>query len=424
MRCDIGFDEALGLTLENVFPMASETIAVDRSVGRVAFGPVHARVDSPSVNASLKDGYAVLSADVETARPDSPVHLALSGVMAAGDRPGHAVFPGKAIRILSGAAIPPGADAVVAEEFTDKGRPLVAVHAPAEPGRNILEKGTDVHCGECICHAGGLLTPQVIGLMVAAGIFEVPVFRRPEIGLLATGSEILLPGKPFEGGKLYASNVALQQAWLADGGFDVKMRVSGDSRQQMAEQILGLAEQTDVLVTSGGAWKGDRDLVVRVLEDLGCKMIFHRVRMGPGKAAGMGILGQKPVFCLPGGPASNETAFLFMVYPAIRKMAGMDFSPYLHLHGRLESTVRGQADWTQFVQCDISRNSAGIVLHPKKLKSRMAAMAKTPAVIVIAEGVEQIDQGSRVSFTCFDPSLFMHCPQARLQPEKESFDHV
>jgi molybdopterin molybdotransferase len=408
MLNDIGFDEALDFVRKNISSMARETVSVKKAVGRVAACDVYAKVDSPSLDASLKDGYAVFSADLDNASSNSPVRLRVKGSLAAGDAPGFAVGPGLAVRILSGAPIPEGADAVVAEEFTDRGSPDLSVFAPAQKGRNILEKGADVHKGEKIADAGCVLFPQIIGLMVAAGIFKLPVYCRPKIGLLATGSEILLPGKPFESGRLYASNVALQQAWLCDGGFDVQMRVSGDTEKQMADEIRELISKVDVLITSGGAWKGDRDLVVRVLESLGCEMIFHRVRMGPGKAAGMGILDGKPVFCLPGGPASNEIAFLFLAYPAVRKMAGMDFSPYLSFYGKLEKTVGGQKDWTQFVQCDIEIKGDKILLHPKKLKSRMAAMAKTPAVVIIAEGEEEIGKGSQVEFVCFDPSLFMH----------------
>ena len=408
MQWDIGFDQALDLVMAHAAPMSAENVSVDRAVGRVAAADVRARVDSPSVDASLKDGYAVIASDLAGAAFDHPVSLRVIGRVAAGDTPAQAMEPGQALRILSGAPIPPGADAVLAEEFTDKGEPVVHAFAPAEQGRNILSKGTDVYRDKQVADTGDVLSPQVIGLLVAAGIVDVPVFCRPQIGLLATGSEILLPGKPFEAGKLYASNMALQQAWLCHAGFPVKMSVSEDAGDTMAREILALIDQVDVLITSGGAWKGDRDLVVRVLEDLGCQMIFHRVRMGPGKAVGMGMMKQKPVFCLPGGPASNETAFLFLVYPAVRKMAGFGFSPYLHFYGRLMSKIRGQTDWTQFVQCDMSQDGHEIRLHPKKLKSRMAAMAKTPAVVVIAEGIEQIDAGTRVAFTCFDPALFMH----------------
>ncbi|MBS3755403.1 MAG: molybdopterin molybdotransferase MoeA [Desulfobacterales bacterium] len=407
-RRDIGYDEACRLTLENVAPGVTCELPVVRAAGRVAAEPVFARVDSPSVDVSLKDGYAVVASDLSHAGRNDPAVLKVIGRLAAGDAAGQGIRPGQALRILSGAPIPPGADAVVAEEFTDQGRQALRVFADAAPGRNVLEKGEDVADGELIAETGQVLLPQFIELLVAGGVSGVTVFGRPKIGLLATGSEILLPGSAFVPGKIYASNIALQQAWLAADGFDVRMNAAGDSQADIGEAIREMAAQADVLITSGGAWKGDRDLVVKVLESLGCHMIFHRVRMGPGKAVGMGILDGKPVFVLPGGPASNETAFMMLVYPALRKIAGFVHCPYLWLHGRLAQSVQGQSDWTQIVQCDLGRQGAEIAVFPKKLKSRMAAMARTPAVIKIPEGVAHIPQDSLVSFICYDSAQFMY----------------
>ncbi|MFP3981280.1 MAG: gephyrin-like molybdotransferase Glp [Desulfobacterales bacterium] len=407
-RHDIGYDEAYRLTLEHVGPGATCELPVDRAAGRVAAEPVFARVNSPSADVSLKDGYAVVASDLARASRNDPAGLTVIGRLAAGDAAGQAIRPGQTLRILSGAPIPPGADAVVAEEFTDQGRAELRVFADAAPGRNVLEKGKDVAQGELIADTGQILFPQLIGLLVAGGISRVTVFRRPRVGLLATGSEILLPGSAFVPGKIYASNIALQQAWLAADGFDVRMNVAGDTQAEIGAAIRDMAAWADVLITSGGAWKGDRDLVVRVLESLGCHMIFHRVRMGPGKAVGMGILDGKPVFVLPGGPASNEIAFMMLVYPALRKIAGFNHCPYLWLRGRLAHSVQGQSDWTQFVQCDLGREQEETAVFPKKLKSRMAAMARTPAVIMIPEGVTHIPQDSLVPFICYDSAQFMY----------------
>ncbi len=403
---DIGFERALALTMENVHPLDDQILRVDEAVGWVVSRPVYGRVDSPSVNASLKDGYAVFSGDIAEAAPENPVSLSVTGVIGAGDRSDFRVTPGTAVRILSGARIPEGADAVLAEEFTRIDDDIIFALAAAGPGRNILEKGTDVRIGELLVSAGQVLLPQLVGLLVAGGIYEVPVYRRPRVGLLATGSEILLPGDDFVEGKLYASNMALQHAWLLSGGFDVVLKIAGDSESDISDAIESLMGEVDVVITSGGAWKSDRDLVVKVLDSLGWEMIFHRVRMGPGKAVGMGILSDRPVFCLPGGPASNETAFIMLVFPAVLKMAGYHHCPYLNLHGRLDRTVYGQLDWTQFIQCDLAADAGGILLYPRKIKSRMAAMAKTPAVVIIPEGIERIAEGTVVPFICVDPHLF------------------
>ena len=403
---DIGFEEAVSLAMENVFAVEEQILTVDKAVGRIISRPLHARVDSPSVHASLKDGYAVVSSDLTAASRQNPVKLSVIGHVAAGEQGKCRVETGSAVRILSGAPVPPGADAVIAEEFVLPGDSEILAMADAGPGRNVLEKGADVSRGELLLDTGDRLHPQAAGLVVAGGISEVAVFSRPKIGLLATGTEVLLPGSEFKEGKLYASNLALQHAWFGCEGFDVVFRLSGDAEQDIRNALASLMAEADVVITSGGAWKGDRDLVVKVLDNMGWDMIFHRVRMGPGKAVGMGILDKKPVFCLPGGPASNETAFIMIVFPAILKMAGFTHAPYLRLYGRLAHAVSGQSDWTQFIQCDMAVDDARITLYPKKMKSRLAAMARTPAIIKIPEGVETIMQDTVVPFICLDREYF------------------
>lgn len=405
-RSDIGYEQALGLALENVSPLGQETIPIDRAVGRVVARSVSALVDSPTGDVSFKDGYAVVSSDLANAGPGNPVTLEIVGYAAAGEASPAVVRPGATVRILSGAALPPGADAILAEEFVMVDGKYIYAMADAEPGRNILEKGCDVCCHDILADQGDRLTPQRIGLMVAGGISEVPVCRIPRIGLLATGSEILLPGSPIGPGKVFASNMALQQAWFSARGISSCVMASGDSVASIADAIRKLHAESDVIITSGGAWKGDRDLVVSVLESMGWRLIFHRVRMGPGKAAGMGVLDGKPVFCLPGGPASNESAFIMIVLPAVMKIAGFRHFPYMCLEGRLEKAISGQVDWTQFLQCDIIARTPEILLRPGKLRSRLFAMARADAVITIPEGVARIPAGAIVPFICLNPDIF------------------
>lgn len=417
---DIGFNEAYRLAVENARPLGKETVPIQEAGGRILAEAATAAVNSPSVDASLKDGYAVLSEDIAEVTPDNPVELMVIDSVAAGGESGVKLKRGEAVRILSGAPLPEGAEAVLAEEFTrefkerkegsgkerSKGKgPAAAVITAtntAEPGRNVQPKGEDVTLGEELAPAGTPVTPQLIGSLVAGGLSELSVFRKPRVGLLATGSEILLPGLPPVEGKLYASNIALQQAWLNGEGIETEVRITGDTWDETASAIEELNSSCDVVITSGGAWKSDRDLVVKVLESLGWGMYFHRARMGPGKPLGAGELRGKPVYILPGGPASNEAAFIMVVFPAVLKIAGYRRAPYLSLSGRLEREVRGQSDWTQFIQCEVPRVHPEIILRPKKMKSRLAAMSKTPAVVTIPEGVDVLPAGSVLPFLCLD----------------------
>lgn len=399
---DIGFQEAFDRAMAHIPRPAVETLSILHAQGRVCAEKIHARVDSPSVDASLKDGYAVKSSDLTDAALSSPVRLRVIGHAAAGVDSDHPIQHGETVRILSGAKIPEGADAVLAEEFTDVDGDTILARADAEKGRNIMPKGTDVSLGMEMADEGDVLTPALIGFLVAGGLATLPVFKKPRVGLLATGSEVLLPGKPLPEGKLYASNAALQYAWLTSKGFDTLLDRAGDTFDAITEKLAALLETTDVVITSGGAWKGERDLIVKVLAGLGGHQIFHRARMGPGKAVGLAIVNNKPVFSLPGGPTSNEMAFLMIAFPGILKMAGHRYFPYPRLEGVLTATVRGQADWTQFLECRVEKKNSRFLLTPQKLKSRLASMFKTQALIQIPEGRDRIPEGESVPFWCMD----------------------
>jgi len=395
----IGFDEALHLALTNVSPLPAESLSTGDALGRATAQEIRAVVDSPSVDASIKDGYAVVSADLVDATRSRPVELRIVGAVGAGEHTQIELFSGSAIRILSGAALPKGATAVLADEFAEAEGEVVRAFADAHEGRNVLYTGTDVATGEVLAMPGEELTPGRIGLLVAGGVTGVEVIRRPRAGLIATGDEVLLPGQRIEKGKLYASNVALQDAWLRSKGIECEVGACPDSFNDIAHTIRTMMRTADVLITSGGAWKSDHDLVVKVLGYLGADLIFHRIRMGPGKAVGMTILDGKPVFCLPGGPPSNEMAFLMIVLPALLRMAGHTTPAFPKLFGRLDRELTGQIDWTQFVHCDVSTHDRELLLIPLDMNRRLSAISRTRGIVKIPEGVERLEAHTLVPFT-------------------------
>lgn len=407
-RNDIGFKEALSLVMNHVASIGEETVPATGAAGRVAAVDVHALANSPSVDVSFKDGYAVISTDIADASTDHPVKLAIVDHVAAGSQAVRGLRSGETIRILSGAPLPEGAQAVLTEEFTEKAGDFTYAHADANPGRNVLEKGMDVRIGQVLAKKGLRLTPQRIGLLIAGGVSEVTVFKKPKIGLLATGSEVIMPGQAMTPGAVYASNVVSQQAWLTMQGFEVNVRSAPDFQNQISDIMMELSSSCDLVITSGGAWKGERDLTTSVIADAGGSMVFHRVRLGPGKATGMGLLNNTPVFCLPGGPSSNMSGFVMIVLPAIYKMSGTDHCPHSVFKGTLETQITGQSDWANLVQCDILINGKEVILRPQKLRSRLWAMATHPAIVVIPEGVEKFEAGESVPFICLDLSPFSY----------------
>lgn len=402
---DISLQDAVRLSQAHVVAMNHEVVPVNRAVGRIAATETRSLVDSPSADVSVKDGYAVIADDVAAASADHPVFLQVVSSAAAGDRIQYEVKPGQAVRVLSGALLPKGANAVLAEEFTRSHGDLVEALADAHEGRNILAQGIDTQAGEVLAKPHQELTPSLVGLMVAGGIAEVEVFRRPRVSLLGIGDEVLLVGMGQKHGAIYASNIALQEAWLLSLGLPSDSKVCGDSFREIAQNVDTLIETADVLLTSGGAWKSERDLIVRVLESLGWEVVFHRVRMGPGKAVAMAVRDGKAIFCLPGGPPSNEAAFLTIALPAVLRMSGSTCSPYPKLAGRLSEELRGQKDWTQIIHCRVSRDGEEFKLEPLEMKRRLISMARAAGLCLIPEGTERIPSGEMVPFYCVDKTL-------------------
>ncbi|UCD33143.1 MAG: molybdopterin molybdotransferase MoeA [Desulfobacterales bacterium] len=394
----IGFQTALESTLKTIKPLDVVARNLAESIGFVCAEKLHACVDSPSVDVSMKDGFAVNSSDVSGATPEKPVRLALVGITGAGQKDRFVVAPGTAVRILTGARIPEGADTIVAEELTAHSTEEVSIYKPAELGYNILAKGSDVARGEIIVQDGSFLTPGNIGLLAAGGIESVRVYRRPRVALIATGDEMVLPGQPLSEGSIYASNLLTLHAWCRRFKMITGLDIAPDKEDMLKEKLFQMALSHDALITSGGAWTGDRDLMEKVLNALGWKMIYHHVRLGPGKAVGFGMLNEKPVFILPGGPPSNLVAFLQLALPGLLKLSGYLKPGLPQITAMLEETLEGQNDWTQAIFGFLKHGHQEPTFRPANSFSRLKNMADAQALLLIPEGVSSYRKGEVVSF--------------------------
>lgn len=420
----ISFNRALQLTLDAITPLDSERVPLSRLTGRVAASDLYASVDSPSADVSLKDGYAVRSADIAAATPDNPVRLRLMGAASAGGDFAGEVGRGTAVRILSGARIPSGAEAVLAEEFTDDDGCWVTATNHAEPGCNILPRGTDVHSGQLLVSAGTVLRPAQVGLLAAAGHDEAPVIRQPSVAIIATGDEVVAPGEALREGQLYASNLVTLSAWCTHYGLATTVNVVRDDAPAIEDHLLEAISASNAIVTSGGAWKGERDLVVGLLDRLGWEKVYHRVRMGPGKAVGFGLWQGEPVFCLPGGPPSNQMAFLQFALPGLLKLAGHRQPGLPEVTVRLAESVHGQRDWTQFVEGRFQKQAGETSFRPFRMTSRLQSMATAEGFLAIPEGTAHISRGGRVQvqvLTADPPATFTTPLSPSTQPLVVSF---
>jgi len=396
-KISIGLTEALAITLEQIKPLGVDTIGLAESTDHIAASDLQARVDSPSTDSSLKDGYAVISLEVSDATPENPVHLKLAGQLAPGGKKDIVVKPNTTVRVLTGARIPSGADAVLTEEFArPEGKDVLAMNF-AEPGRNILRRGRDVESGTCIIQRGQQISPGLLGLVAAAGHNSVPVFRNPTVAIIGTGDEIVLPGDPLAEGKLYASNIMTINAWCMRYGMKTVLAVVHDDVDTLTGTFRRYSADADALITSGGAWTGDRDFVAQVLEGLGWKQYFHRIRIGPGKAVGFGMLDKKPVFILPGGPSSNLMGFLQIALPGLLALAGHADPSLPLINARLAEDLEGrQRDWTNFFFGRLEDGADFPFFHPLRDESRLRSIAEADAIACIPEGQGVLPKGSVV----------------------------
>ena len=262
------------------------------------------------------------------------------------------------------------------------------------PDAIFLFQGSDVPKEGLIASEGQILTPALTGFMAAGGLDRLKVYPRPRVAVVATGDEVIAPGSPLRPGQLYASNIVTLYAWLRHFGMSGETAVVRDRPDALKKTFQKLLSDNDALLTSGGAWKSERDMTTRILDEMGWEMLFHRVRIGPGKAVAMGILDHKPVFCLPGGPPSNEMAFLQIALPGLLKMAGKPTSPFRHKNTRLAEAMRGDVTWTQFFQASLEKREGEWWAVPLRMKSRIQSQAHAQALIRIPEGVQRLTPGS------------------------------
>lgn len=403
----IGYHDALALICSNIQPVGVDEVTLELCMGRTIAEDLVASVSTPSCDISLKDGFAVQSENVADASLQQPVRLRVIGSVFAGAQFEGVVAPSCAVRVCAGSPIPKGADAVVSGEFCEQVSSEVHIRASAEAGRNVLRAGEDIKAGTVIARKGKRLLPGYVGFLAAAGIQSVRVYRRPKVAIVAVGDEIVAPGVHLQPGQLYASNLVTLGAWLAPFGISYDTAVIGDNEQAIRQEMLNLLPDVDVILTSGGAWGSERDLIVGTLHKLGWHKVFHRVRMGPGKGIAFGLWENKPVFCLPGGPASNEVAFLQLALPGILRMGGQSGHPLQSVSARLNEGLKSRhRAWTEFkyamMSCDLEGD---YIATPYQSGNRLQAIAQANCLVCIPEGVESIHRGELAAVQVLAPYL-------------------
>jgi molybdopterin molybdotransferase len=311
------FSAARQLILDHVTPGGTEIVFLPDAAGRVLAKEIAAPWDMPQWDNSAMDGYAVRAGDYQEAAT-----LRIVGYLPAGGEEQALLTPGCAIKIMTGAPIPPEADAVVPFETATEANGTVTLHAAVKAGDHIRFRGEDVKAGESVLPAGTALRPPEINLLASFGQACVPVYRRPRVAILSTGDELVELGEPLARGRIVNSNALSLSAAVREAGAEaILLGIARDNVESLREKLTtGL--QADALITSAGVSAGDRDLVREVLEELGVRQLFWKIDIKPGRPTAFGIREGKPVFSLPGNPVSSMITFEELVRPALRRMLG------------------------------------------------------------------------------------------------------
>lgn len=279
----ISLEQALNILMDHVTHGKTERKTLEDCLGLVLSEDVYALLDMPPFSRSAQDGYALCSKDSIGATGENPVKLKVTGKIYAGDHLDVQVKPGEAVRIMTGAMVPAGADCVLRQEDTDEGEDVVQIYKEVEPGCSICFKGEEYKKGHTLLHAGTKIDAAALAVASGNGIMELPVYERVKAAVVSSGSEVVEPGTPLTPGKIYNTNTIYMKARLSQLGARVMMtRTVGDDLGIMAEALKQAADQAELVVTTGGVSVGQKDLTEEALLSIGAKILFHGIAIKPG----------------------------------------------------------------------------------------------------------------------------------------------
>jgi molybdopterin molybdotransferase len=324
---NVTLQKAQEILWEACSPVGSEFVSLSDAYGRVLSENIYSPENVPPFDRSPLDGYAFMAADTSAASCENPAVFEIIEEVPAGYAPTKAVTSGKATKILTGAPIPKGADAVIKYEDTKRDGDFVSIFSSFKPGENIVPAGEDVKRGTLVASSGDIIDAPTVGLMAALGICDIPVYKKPKIGIISTGDELVDADAQLAPGKIRNSNRhTLEAACLKAGALPVYLGTSMDKDDRIAALINKGLKECDMIISTGGVSVGDYDMVHAAIRLTGAEFLLSRIDIKPGSACAAGVKDGKLILGLSGNPASTMTVFGLAGASCIRKLAG--FSRY------------------------------------------------------------------------------------------------
>jgi len=406
-KTPVSLEEALRIAFAKVQPLPTEVISLEHGGGRVLAQEIRASANEPSTTQAAMDGYAVRSADVESASSEGELFLNLVGMIGPGQRSECSLNEGETLGVMTGATVPEGADAVVPQEMTKRVSGRVRVMGPVAPGDYLFPVGAEIRQGQQLISKGKILRAKELTVLATQGFHQVEATRLPVVSVVATGSELKQVGERLDTGEVFASNLhTVSQLVKHCGGVVRYAEVAGDDLHNLTESIRRVS-QADVVVTTGGTGRGEKDLMSAAITALEGELFFHGVNMSPGKQTLFARVDKTLVFGLPGRPVATYVAFEQLVRPVLLRMMGLSHVFLPETTATLTHSIQLKGGTLSFLFSRLTFGPRGPVVEALRSakKGIMAEMLRSNGLMRVEPGRELLKPGDEVRVQLIDLGL-------------------
>ncbi|MBI5976325.1 molybdopterin molybdotransferase MoeA [Clostridium perfringens] len=402
MKKFIALEEALEILNKNTKALKSEVVSIKDSLKRVLYGDVKSNINNPPFNKSVFDGYAFKSEDSKGTSKENPIELKIVDEIFAGMWPEIEIKHGEAIRIMTGAPIPMGADCVLKQEETERHGDLVKIFKEMKSYENISFMGEDIKIGETLIKKGKRLDYADLGIMASSGISEVLVYKKPRVSIISTGDEVCDINSTLKPGKIYDSNLYSLSARIEELGYNVlSMEHVGDNILKIGEAIEKAFEKSDIVFTTGGASVGEKDLMQKVSESIGFEKLFWKIKIKPGSAVVCSKKEEKILISLSGNPNAALTTFELLGKPVLKKLEGEEENINIKREkGVLMDSFNKKSPQRRFLRGNVIYDQKGAKVYITQIKSGngiLSSLLNANCLIEIEKGNEGLNRGEVVN---------------------------
>ncbi|EHK2356057.1 MAG: molybdopterin molybdotransferase MoeA [Clostridium perfringens] len=402
MKKFIALEEALEILNKNTKALKSEVVSIKDSLKRVLYGDVKSKINNPPFNKSVFDGYAFKSEDSKGTSKENPIELKIVDEIFAGDFSEIEIKSGEAIRIMTGAPIPVGADCVLKQEETERHGDLVKIFKEMKVNENISFMGEDIKIGETLIKKGKRLDYADLGIMASSGISEVLVYKKPRVSIISTGDEVCDINSTLKPGKIYDSNLYSLSARIEELGYNVlTMEHVGDNILKIGEAIEKAFEKSDIVFTTGGASVGEKDLMQKVSESIGFEKLFWKIKIKPGSAVVCSKRQEKILISLSGNPNAALTTFELLGKSVLKKLEGEEENINIKREkGVLMDSFNKKSPQRRFLRGNVIYDEKGAKVYITQIKSGngiLSSLLNANCLIEIEKGNEALNSGEVVN---------------------------